>query len=148
MRLGINVLCLLLLITSTAAFPAQQESRFSAAGLTDQEVETFFLSFREAVSTRDKKKVASLVSYPIKVSLSSGGTRTIRNRLDFIKVYDRVFDQKFRDLIVATQFTDLWAKSAGVATPRGEIWFSGIGTKKSPDKYTIKIIAINGPIRS
>ena len=144
MRLGITILLLLSCITSHAM---QQEGRFNAAGLNDQEVETFFLSFREAVSTGDKKKVASLISYPIKVSISPGRTRTIRNRVDFVKAYDRIFDDEFRQLIVKTETKDLWARSTGVATPRGEIWFSGIGMKESPDKYTIKIIALNGPIR-
>ncbi|HXQ39311.1 MAG TPA: hypothetical protein VN843_35250 [Anaerolineales bacterium] len=144
MRLAITILLLLSCVTSHAR---QQENRFYAAGLNDQEVETFFLSFREAVSARDKKKVASLISYPIKLKVAGGRTRTIRSRVDFVKAYDRIFDEEFRQLIVKTETKDLWARWTGVATPRGEIWFSGIGTKNSPDKYTIKIIAINGPIR-
>jgi hypothetical protein len=144
MRLGITILLLLLCIPSYAM---PQEGRFSAAGLKDEDVETFFLSFREAVSSGDKKKVASLISYPIKLHVSPGTKRTIRNQVDFVKAYDRIFDEEFRQLILKTETKDLWARWTGVAMPRGEIWFSGIGTKKSPDKHTIKIIAINGPIR-
>lgn len=125
----------------------QQEGRFNAAGLSDQEVETFFLSFRDAVSARDKKKVASLISYPLKIYISPGRTRTIRNRAEFVKAYDRIIDEELQQFIVKTEVKDLWAKWTGVATPRGEIWFSGIGTKGSPDKYTIKITAINGLMR-
>jgi hypothetical protein len=148
MRSTILIILLLLCSSVTSAYPLQREGRFDAAGLNEQEVEAFFVSFREAVSTRDKKKVASLISYPIKVTLSSGARRTIRNRADFIKAYDLIFNEKFSRLIVETRVTDLWARWTGVATPLGEIWFSGIGAKKSPDKYTIKIIAINGLVRS
>ena len=93
MRLTITILLLLLCIPSHAM---QQDGRFSAAGLNDQEVETFFLSFREAVSAHDKKKVASLIRYPIKVALSPGRKRTIRNQVDFVKAYDQIFDEEFR----------------------------------------------------
>jgi hypothetical protein len=142
-----TALIILLLLSMPSALPHQREGRFDAAGLNEQEVEAFFLSFRDAVSSRDKAKVASLISYPIKVTLSSRARRTIRNRADFIKAYDRIFDEKFRRLIVETRVRDLWARWTGVATPLGEIWFSGIGKKESPDKYTIKIIAINGLVR-
>ena len=148
MRSTILIVVLLFCSCVTSAHPLQREGRFDAAGLNEQEVEEFFLSFRDAISTRDKKKVASLLSYPIKVTLSSGARRTIRNQVDFIKAYDRIFDEKFSRLIVETRVTDLWARWTGVATPLGEIWFAGIGSKTSPDKYRIKIIAINGLVRS
>lgn len=141
---GVTILLLLLFVRVASAGP-RQEGRFAAAGLTDPEVETFFISFREAIAAGDKKKVASLLEYPVKATLSSGSRRTIRNRVDFIKFYDRIFDREFRQLIAKTNVTDLWARSAGVATPRGEIWFSGIGNKDGT--YRIRIIAINGPMR-
>ncbi len=136
-----------MLLSCIPSYVMRQEGRFSAAGLKDQEVEIFFLSFRDAVSAGDKKKVASLVSYPIKATIAPGRRRTIRNQADFIRAYDQIFDEEFRQLIAKTEVKDLWARWTGVAMPRGEIWFSGIGRKKSRDKYTIKIIAINGPIR-
>ena len=132
------------MLLCAGSISAQEEGRFAAAALKESEVETFFISFREAIGSSDKKKVASLVSYPIKVTLASGARRTIRNRAEFIRAYDQIFHAEFRKLISKTQVADLWAKSAGVATPRGEIWFSGIGPD---DRYTIKIIAINGPMR-
>lgn len=146
MRLVLTILLVLACFGGMSAHPAQQQNRFYAAGISDQEAEEFFLSFQQAVAARDKKKVASLVSYPIKLVLASGARRTIRTRIDFIKNYDRIFDDELRQLIVDTKLTDLWARWTGVATPRGEIWFSGIGVKGSPDKYTIKVIAINGPM--
>ncbi|HET8781221.1 MAG TPA: hypothetical protein VFM63_02295 [Pyrinomonadaceae bacterium] len=145
-RLAIGVSLLLLFVGLALAHPSGQENeRFAAAGLTNGEVETFFKDFREAISAGDKKKVASLVSFPIKVTLPSDAKRTIRTKADFIKSYDQIFDDEFRQLIVKTEVTDLWARWTGVAMPRGEIWFAGVGKTKPA---VIKIIAINGVIRS
>ena len=128
----------------------QEEGRFSVAGLdNDSEVEGFFISFKEAIVRRDKKKVASLVSYPIRVNLDSGRRTKIDNAAGFIRAYDRIFDAEFRRVIARTDVKDLWAKWSGVAMPRGEIWFNGIVKNvRHPERYTIKITAINGPIRS
>lgn len=143
--------CLLFLGAGLAlAHTPQDEERFSAAGLANHEVERFYKEFREAVSASDKKKVASLVSFPITVTLATGKRRTMRTKADFIKSYDLIFDDTFRELIAKTEFADLWAKSSGVATPRGEIWFSGISKSKAKanESYVIKIIAINNTVRS
>src|ERR1044071_178652 len=116
----------LLLILFTAALSRQQdENRFAVAGLKEREVEIFFNSFKEAVAKDDKRKVAAMVSYPIKVYVASNRTVKIVNSARFIKFYDRIFDEKFKKLIAETEFKDLWAKSSGVATPRGEIWING-----------------------
>jgi len=131
-------------------YSAQKEGRFSVAGLDDdREVEQFFISFKEALGQNDKKRIASLVSYPIKVNLASGQSKRIRNAADFVRAYDRIFDAKFKLVIMGTDVRGLWARWSGVAMPRGEIWFNGIvKDAKRRNKYTIKITAINGPIRS
>ncbi|HJY27772.1 MAG TPA: hypothetical protein VJ306_07010 [Pyrinomonadaceae bacterium] len=139
----------LLSILFTAALSRQQdENRFAVAGLKEREVEIFFNSFKEAVAKDDKRKIAAMVSYPIKVYLRSDRTVKIANSARFVKFYDRIFDQKFKDIIAATEFKDLWAKSSGVATPRGEIWINGIAKNpKFEDNYVIKVTALNGPMR-
>jgi hypothetical protein len=127
--------------------PAADEGKFSAAGLKNREVEQFFLSFKEAVAKGDKGAVASMVSYPVKVTLASGQRVTIRNRNQFRQRYNAIFDNSFKRVISQTGVDDLWAKSSGVAMPRGEIWLSGIiKNQKNPDMYEIKIIAINNVI--
>lgn len=146
-RLGSTVLLLLLCIGFTFADRAQ-EGRFALAGLNEREVEAFFNSFRDAVSAGDKRKVASLLNYPVSVKLASGARRTIRSRAEFIKSYDRIFDAEFRRLIVKIDVSELWAKTVGVGTPRGEIWFSGIENEKPNGSYRIRIIRINGLMRA
>jgi hypothetical protein len=146
-RIAIAITLLLVLFTATLS-GQQDEGRFAVAGLKEREVEVFFKLFKDAIAKDHKRKVAAMVSYPIKVYLSSDRTVKIVNSARFIKSYDRIFDQKFKNLIAATEFKDLWAKSSGVATPRGEIWINGvIKNPKFEDKYEIKITAINGPMR-
>ena len=138
----------LLLVTGffTSA-TAQEEGRFFMAGLEDQDVEQFFTAFKKAVVDRNKQKVASMVHYPVKAKLASGSWRRISSSTDFVSFYDRIFDERFTELLSRLEVKDLWGKSAGVTTPRGEVWFSGIVTsRRKAGKYPIKIIAINGPI--
>lgn len=125
---------------------AQDGGKFSVAGLDDErEVEQFFLAFKEAVRGGDRRRVASLVSYPITVSLASGRSARIRNAAAFVRRYDAIFDAKFKRFISEARVEDLWAKFSGVATPRGEIWFNGIvEDERRPDDYVIRITAING----
>ena len=146
-HIAIAITLLLVLFTATLA-RQQDNGRFAVAGLKEREVEVFFNSFKEAVAKADKRMVAGMVSYPIKVYLRSNRTVKIANSTRFIKFYDQIFDQKFKDLIEETESKDLWAKSSGVATPRGEIWINGIvKNPKFEDEYVIKITALNGPMR-
>lgn len=129
------------------ALPVKQD-RFAVAGLNEQETVAFFASFKEAVAKGEKRAVAGMLSYPIRVTLKSGRRVRLVNSAAFIRAYDQIFYDEFKQLIAETKAEDLWAKSAGVATPRGEIWIAGIvKDSKNLDKYEIKIIAINGPIR-
>jgi hypothetical protein len=124
------------------------KGKYSVAGLdNDREVEEFFLSFKEAVAKGDKAAAASMVSYPIRVTLANGRRVTIRNKAQFVRRYDAIFDKDFKQLILQTRVEDLWAKWSGVATPRGEIWFRGIiGNKKKAGSPELKIIKINGVV--
>jgi hypothetical protein len=137
-----------LLCVLFAATGAQEKNRFAVAGVNEREVEVFFTAFKEAVAHGQKQKVAVMVSYPISVPLASSGRHVkVSNSARFVKLYDQIFDAKFKQLIASTEFKDLWAKYLGVATPRGEIWINGVArNSKSPDKYDLKITSINGPI--
>jgi len=143
----ISLLLVLILSAMVFAQPVKQD-RFAVAGLSEQETVAFFESFKEAVGKGEKRAVAAMLSYPIRVTLKSGRRVRLANASAFIRAYDQIFYDEFKQLIAETEAKDLWAKSAGVATPRGEVWISGIvRDSKNLDKYEIKIISINGPIR-
>jgi hypothetical protein len=146
-RAAISFTLVLILIASVFALPIRQD-RFGVAGLNEQETVVFFASFKEAVAKGEKRAVAGMLSYPIRVTVKSGRRMKLINAAAFIRAYDQIFYDEFKQLIAETEADDLWAKSAGVATPRGEVWIAGIvKNSKNLDKYEIKIIAINGPIR-
>ena len=125
-------------------FPLTQDGKYANAGLKDAEVEQFFKSLQQAVDKRDKQAVASMISYPI-VVIINGRRQSIKTDAAMIKNYDVVFDKRLSEFLVQSKIEDLWSKDLGVATPGGEIWFSGvIKDPQHTDKYEIKIIAING----
>lgn len=67
-RIAIVITLLLIFFATTVGLPVQQdEGRFAVAGLKEREVELFFNSFKDAVARNDKHKVATMVSFPIKV---------------------------------------------------------------------------------
>jgi hypothetical protein len=144
------VLAVFVCVPALSQDAAKSSGKYSVAGLDDdREVEAFFLSFKDAVAKSDKAKVASLVSYPIDVRLTSGRFVKLRSRRTFVRSYDAIFGEKFKRLIARTEVKDLWAKWSGVATPRGEVWFNGIvKDERRPDEYEIKITSINGPVPS
>ena len=89
-----------------------------------------------------------MVSYPLVAELSSNRTIKISSPARFIKLYHRIFDDKFKQLIAQTEFKDLWANYSGVATPGGAVWINGIMKNRTDvDNYEIKITTLNGPIR-
>lgn len=136
-----------LLCVLFATVCAQEKNRFAVAGVNEREVEVFFTAFKEGLAKGQKHRVAAMVSYPISVPLASGRTVRVSNSARFVKLFDQIFDVKFKQLIAETEFKDLWAKFSGVATPRGEIWINGIvKNEQYPDQYQIKITSINGPI--
>src|SRR6185369_11208025 len=140
--IAVGLLCVLF-----ATVRAQDQNRFAVAGVNEREVEVFFTAFKEALTKGQKQRVAAMVSYPISVPLASSH-RTVRvsNSARFVKLFDQIFDAKFKQLIASTELKDLWAKYSGVATPRGEIWINGVMLKSRSDDYEIKITSINGPI--
>lgn len=127
---------------------APSQGKYAVAGLNnDREVEQFFMSFKEAVAKGDKQAVAAMVRYPIKVALARGRQVTLRSKVMFLRNYDAIFNEPFKQAIAQTKVEDLWAKWSGVATPRGEVWMSGIiKNPKKPEIYELKIITLNGPV--
>jgi hypothetical protein len=79
------IVSLHLILVFTAVVFAQDEGRFVVAGLKDRETEEFFASFKEAVAKGEKRTVATMVSYPIRVTVKSGRRMRLSNAASFIK---------------------------------------------------------------
>ena len=149
MRLRAQIMVALFLaagLVNSRGFAATQ--KFSVAGLeNDQEVETFFLAFKDNVAKDARQAVAAMLAYPIGVSLASGQRLTIRNRTQFLHRYNAIFDRTFKEFLQQAKVDDLWAKWQGVATPGGEIWIKGlVNNLKKPQTHKLKIVTINGVV--
>jgi len=113
------------------------DNRYSVAGFNDDKVvETAAQKFKNAVIVQDKRKVASLVNYPISVKIEDK-TVVIKKREDFIKMYNKIFNRPIFDQIKESVPHNMFAKADGVMLgDHGEIWIGSINGKA-------KIIAIN-----
>lgn len=111
----------------------------------------FFRTFQSALRNNDQSKVASLVSYPVLISLHHKRTR-IPNRAQLQAHFNEIFDNAVQCAILSATDKDVWGNSHGFTVDGGAIWFDGIiptGENpdiKSPDywtRYPFKVITIN-----
>jgi hypothetical protein len=137
-------------VLGTSALPARAEGRFTVSGvMDDSEVEKFYLDFQKAVAVGDRKRVAGMMHYPLRVNFQTDALqrnyRIIRSRDSFLKVYDRIFDRTAKRFIASTAVKDIWGNYHGIATPGGEIWIGVFCKRADCDSYYIKVrtIAVN-----
>lgn len=145
---------------SAADFPEEINEkktppRFYLAGASDEEVKEVYLKLRKAVAANDKEAAASLMNYPLKVHFPDDppGKKisSIKDRRSFIRVFDRIFDQKLKDFISRIDVEngdEFIIRSDGIGTNQGEFWINVYCTDsqcKDPQKY-VKIDRIYGVV--
>ena len=111
----------------------------------------FFVEFQKAFRDNDRKKVASMISYPLLTNLSGTKVR-IKGRTELLAHYDEVFDAEVRCAVLKATSNAVWGNWRGFTINLGEIWFDGIIPKgekadaNAPDfwtKYPFKIRTVN-----
>lgn len=134
----------LTLMAPLAGLPASAASRYEVAGLENQAaVDQFFGQFQQAVAKGDRATVAAMIHYPISVKLG-GKAVQLKTKAELISRFDSVFPAAFKRKLAGIKVKDLWANYQGVATPGGELWLGGvIHDQKHPEKYELRVIAIN-----
>ncbi len=116
---------------------------FSVAGLSVSEVESFLDSLKAAVANDDRRAVASLVSYPIRVQLDGQDTM-IASADDFVARYPDIVNDNVKSAVLAQEAAELFVNWQGVMIGRGEVWFSAVYEDPRDDEtYHLRIIAIN-----
>ena len=117
---------------------AQEENRYAVAGVEDpREVGRFLSELQEAVARDERARVASLVSFPMR--LNSGKRKTlVRNRRDFLRRYARIFNGKVREALARQTEAALFVNYQGVMVGDGEIWFAPAGRGSR-----LKVITVN-----
>jgi hypothetical protein len=109
-------------------------NRYSPAGVTDDElIHRNAKRFWDAVKNKDKKTVASLVKYPIRVGISNG-TKRIKGPDELIANYDAIFSPAYVKAISNALPRNMFCRYNGIMLGRrGEVWFNAHG----------KVIALN-----
>ncbi|ANF97054.1 hypothetical protein [Paenibacillus bovis] len=96
---------------------------------------TFFNHLKYAVQHNNKKAVATMVNYPLRMN-SDGQTMKIKNKSQFIQKYNQILTPEVRKALLVQREKNLIVNWQGVGLERGAIWmglFDG----------TIKIFAVN-----
>lgn len=107
----------------------------------------FLTKFQDAIKRNDQPAVASLVHYPLLVTV--GGKRSIRSRADLLANFNRVFNASVRAAILNATADDVWGNSHGFMIGRGVIWFDGIVPRNQNTashgqaKYPFRLITVN-----
>jgi hypothetical protein len=114
---------------------------FSAAGLKAAEVGSFLSELQRTVRATDAAAVASLASYPLRVT-AGGERREIPDARAFELAYSEIVTPHVKAAIEAATVENLFANSQGVRIGRGEVWFGGVYPEGSSD-YVVQILTIN-----
>ncbi|QKJ89277.1 hypothetical protein PMPD1_4379 (plasmid) [Paramixta manurensis] len=108
-----------------------------------QRYHDFLNKLQKSVEERDKETVASMVDYPLTVTVGRKEIDITDSRI-FIKNYDKIFTESLVKIILNQKYSDLFFKDTGIMVgPHGELWFSGICTVNDCSKFDIKIMQIN-----
>jgi hypothetical protein len=82
--------------------------------------------FWEAIKHGDKKMVASLINYPIKVGFHKR-SKLIRNAKEMVENYDAIFTPAYVEAISKALPRNMFVRDQGIMLGNGEVWFNDNG---------------------
>ncbi|SEQ86385.1 hypothetical protein SAMN05216522_107192 [Rosenbergiella nectarea] len=110
---------------------------------THKQYHDFFEKLKKSALKNDKKTIASMVEYPITVTVGHKEIE-IKNREEFIFKYNTIFTKNLVGKLINQKYSDLFIKDTGIMIGQsGEILFGGICTVSDCSKFQIKIMQIN-----
>ena len=112
-------------------------------GRPASEVIDFLLAIQDSLRTGNKEKLASLVYYPITISLEGDNDKEIQNAEEFIANYEKIVTPEWKDIILSQEPARLFTNWQGVMVSRGELWFTAICTDSSCQESELYIVTIN-----
>ncbi len=83
----------------------------------------FLLVIQESLRTDNREKLASLINYPIKISLLDESELEIKNAAEFIANYEKIVIPEWKNLVLNQEPTELLSNWQGAMVHRGELWF-------------------------
>ena len=138
--------------TPTPSQPARSSGRPSAtaqsvdARITDNmlgnpaEFRTFFNQLKQAVAVSDKRTLAKMMQYPLRIS---DNHLQIRTEQDFITHYNRIFTPSVIASVNAQSYADLFVRDQGVMAGR-TVWFTGVCIDRACNRSTPKVVSVFG----
>jgi hypothetical protein len=115
-------------LRTRGSLPDPHGHRYQVAGANDDEtINRAAERFQKAVLDGDKAIVASMIRYPVTVSINRKKTK-IRNREQMIADYDAIFTPGYRKAIENAIPRDMFARYDGIMLgDHGEVWFDENG---------------------
>jgi hypothetical protein len=110
---------------------------FSEVGTTAEDTRRFLAALQAAVATGDKRRVVSMIEYPIAAWVEDRDVR-FRTPDRLLGSYDRVFTPQLKKTIAAARVECLFTNWQGIMVHDGEVWFRPF------EGRGLKIVKING----
>jgi hypothetical protein len=100
---------------------------FSEIGTTDEAVEAFLGALQRAVASDDRRRVATMIRYPI-VASARDRDATFKTPDSLLASYELVFTPRLKRTIAAARKDCLFTNWQGAMIHDGEIWFNALPT--------------------
>lgn len=101
-----------------ADLPPDQQCEANA--INYQQAVIFVKKLEDAVKNNDKKTVAELGDYPVRINIKKKSTY-IKNKKEFIKSYNNIFTSEVKSLLFRDK--TIFCNYQGAATGYGTVWF-------------------------
>jgi hypothetical protein len=109
------------------------------------QAQAFFNHLQQLLKANDRAGISSLIEYPLLTGLHEKKTY-IRNRSEFLRHFDEIFDTGIRCAILGSTEKDVWGNSHGFTIEYGgnigRIWFDGFRATNETD-YTYRLMTVN-----
>ena len=112
---------------------------FSQVGTSEAVVKAFLGALQKAVASDDRRKVASMIRYPI-VAWARDRDILFKTPASLVASYELVFTAALKKTIAEARTECLFTNWKGVMIHDGEIWMN------APSPRVLKIIRINRPV--
>lgn len=106
------------------------------------EFRTFLNRLKKAVAASDKRTLAKMMKYPLRVTRDD---LKISTEKDFIDNYDLIFTPPVVAAVKKQSYGDLFVRDQGASVGNGEIWFTGVCADKSCNRRIPKVVTVNAP---
>lgn len=105
--------------------------------------QTVINAYQKAVTEGDKEGVATLIDYPLAVTID-GKQTSIKDATNFVQNYDKIITPAIAGVIKAQKYSELMVNGKGVMFGSGETWINGICKKGSADcsEFEVKVVTI------